>query len=92
MWGVRDGRRTERRHEPHDAEAQKDAKPVAQLDIAQLDTLLLDRFDNESLGENNTTRAEVIGGLVGESGGTLHGTLYLTDSPRPGIALFKEPD
>ncbi|MFW6058993.1 MAG: LamG-like jellyroll fold domain-containing protein [Phycisphaeraceae bacterium] len=66
----------------HDAETLKHAEPAARPD-----TLLLDRFDDESLGEDGTTRAEVIAGLTGETGGTLHGGYHGTRSPEPGLVL-----
>ena len=69
-------------HTAHGAETQKNAEPVARLD-----TLLLDRFKNGSIDESHKTRAEIIAGLAGETGGTLHGTYHLTETSKPGIAL-----
>ena len=71
----------------HAAKTQQDARPVPRLD-----TLLLDRFADETFsgGDKHTTRAEIIAGLTGETGGTVHGQHHLTTQPHPGLALYKK--
>lgn len=66
----------------HDVE--NDVKPVATLD-----TLLLDRFDGQSLS-GTQTKAEVIAGLTGETGGTIKGARHPVQAPKPGLLLGKK--
>jgi len=63
--------------------ALKTAKPKA--DLA---TLLLDTFTNADCAADNKTRAKVIAGLEGETGGQVRGAHRHVIEPSPGLALY----
>lgn len=57
-----------------------------------LHTLLLDRFDLPGHApENGRTRAVVISGLSGETGGRVLGVVQPMETPRPGLLMNRAP-
>lgn len=78
---------------PRPPEALKQAQPAADLSTLLLDRFRLQAFESlqPSRGSPAHTRAQIISGLSGETGGEIRGKFHFIEKPMPGLALWPGP-